>query len=140
MVQPPFREIPPAQFEEAVAEAEQAARLRLIVRGPDFNTGEMTETTLVMDIAGETAQERIQNSGLLLLPEGDAVRLDEPMFGTATAEKLSNFDFYAETPVTLAEVQAPADRLPAQVFYVPALLLLGAVILLQRRRQTKPAF
>ncbi|MEE4117575.1 MAG: TRAP transporter permease [Paracoccaceae bacterium] len=140
MVQPPFREIPPAQFEEAVANAPEEARLRLLVRGPDFNTGEMTETTLVMDIEGATAQERIQNSGLLLFPEGDQVRMDEPMFGTATAEKLSNFDFYAETPVTLAEVQAPADRLPAQVFYLPALLLLGLVILLQRRRQTKPAF
>ncbi|RDC75001.1 DUF3394 domain-containing protein [Rhodovulum sp. 12E13] len=140
MVQPPFREIAPAQFEEAVANAPEEARLRLLVRGPDFNTGEMTETTLVMDIEGATAQERIRNSGLLLFPEGDAVRLDEPMFGTDTAEKLSNFDFYAETPVTLAEVQAPADRLPAQVFYVPALLLLGLVILLQRRRQTKPAF
>jgi hypothetical protein len=30
--------------------------------------------------------------------------------------------------------------MPEQVFYIPALLLLGLVILLQRRRQTKPAF
>ena len=30
--------------------------------------------------------------------------------------------------------------MPAQVFYLPALVLLGLVILLQRRRQTKPAF
>ncbi len=140
LVQPPFREIPPARFEEAVANAPSDARLRLLIRGPDFNTGEMTQTTLAMDIEGETAQERIRNSGLLLFPEDDAVRLDEPMFGTSTAEKLSNFDFYADTPVTLAQVQAPADRLPAQVFYIPALLLLGLVILLQRRRQTKPAF
>ena len=43
-------------------------------------------------------------------------------------------------PVRLASVQTAADRLPAQIFYIPALLLLGLVILLQRRRQTKPAF
>ncbi|MHA7876644.1 TRAP transporter permease [Roseivivax sp.] len=140
MVQSPFREVPPAQFEQTLGELDEGTRIRLRVEGPDFNTGETAETTLVMNAEGATAQERIDNSGLMLFPEGDTVRLDEPMFGTATAEKLSDFDFYAEDPVRLAEVQVPQDRLPAQIFYIPALLLLGLVILLQRRRQTKPAF
>ncbi len=68
------------------------------------------------------------------------VRLDEPMFGTETAETLENFDFYADEPVQLASVQTPQARLPEQVFYIPALLLLGLVIVMQRRRQTVPAF
>jgi TRAP transporter 4TM/12TM fusion protein len=141
MVQSPFRDIPPAGFEEAVAAAAPGDELRLQIRGPDFNTGELAETTLVMNIEGEgNAQQRIDASGLLLFPEGDAVRLDEPMFGTTSAEKLADFDFYADTPVELAAVQVPQDRMPAQVFYLPALLLLGLVVLLQRRRQTKPAF
>ena len=140
MLQSPFREIPPSQFEQAVAEADAGAQLRLLIEGPDFDTGEMAATTLVMNIEGATAAERIANSGLLLIPEGDTVRLDEPMFGTVTAEKLSSFDFYADTPVKLAAIEAPANRLPAQIFYIPALALLGLVILLQRRRQTKPAF
>ena len=100
----------------------------------------MAETTLVLNAEGASAAERIANSGLLLIPEGDVVRLDEPMFGTPTAETLADFDFYADTPVQLASVNVPRDRLPEQVFYIPALLLLGLVILLQRRRQTKPAF
>ncbi|MCE0506552.1 TRAP transporter permease [Roseivivax sp. GX 12232] len=140
MVQSPFREVPPAQFEQTLGELDEGTRIRLRVEGPDFNTGETAETTLVMNAEGATAQERIDNSGLMLFPEGDTVRLDEPMFGTATAEKLSDFDFYADDPVRLAEVQVPQDRLPAQIFYIPALLLLGLVILLQRHRQTKPAF
>ncbi|MEM9250582.1 MAG: TRAP transporter permease [Pseudomonadota bacterium] len=140
MVQSPFRDIPPSEFEQAVGEAAEGAQLRLLVQGPDFNTGDMAETTLVMDIAGASAAERVTNSGLLLFAEGDVVRLDEPMFGTVTAEKLADFDFYADAPVTLASIQAPANRLPAEVFYLPALALLGLVILLQRRRQTKPAF
>ncbi|MEM1063913.1 MAG: TRAP transporter fused permease subunit, partial [Pseudomonadota bacterium] len=141
MVQSPFRDIPPAEFESAVADASDGDQLRLLIRGPDFNTGAPAETTLVMDIVGNgSAMERIDASGLMLFPEGDVVRLDEPMFGTASAEKLADFDFYADTPVELASVQAAQDRLPAQVFYIPALALLGLVILLQRRRQTKPAF
>ncbi|RMA41242.1 TRAP transporter permease [Rhodophyticola porphyridii] len=140
MVQDPFRDIPPTQFETAVGEAEDGAQLRLLIQGPDFNSGEMTETTLVLNVEGADEAERIANSGLLLIPEGEAVRLDEPMFGTATAESLADFDFYADTPVQLASVRVPQTRMPEQVFYLPALLLLGLVMLLQRRRQTKPAF
>ena len=140
MVQSPFREAPPAEFETVLAEAEEGSQLRLLVQGPDFNTGAMAETTLVLNAEGASAAERIANSGLLLIPEGDVVRLDEPMFGTPIADTLADFDFYADTPVQLASVNVPRDRLPEQVFYIPALLLLGLVILLQRRRQTKPAF
>ena len=141
MVQPPFRDVPPARFEQAVEAAHDGDSLRLLIEGPDFNTGDMISTTLVMQIEGEgSAADRIDASGLLLFPEGDVVRLDEPMFGSDTAETLSNFDFYADEPVRLAAVQTATERLPAQIFYIPALLLLGLVILLQRRRQTKPAF
>ena len=141
MVQPPFRDVPPARFEQAVEAAHDGDSLRLLIEGPDFNTGDMISTTLVMQIEGEgSAADRIDASGLLLFPEGEVMRLDEPMFGSDTAETLSNFDFYADEPVRLAAVQTATERLPAQIFYIPALLLLGLVILLQRRRQTKPAF
>jgi TRAP transporter 4TM/12TM fusion protein len=140
MVQDPFRTVDGSQFETLLGEVEEGERIRLLIRGPDFNTGETAQTTLVVDATGATAAERLSNTGLLLLPEGDVMRLDEPMFGTETAEALIDFDFYTDDPVTLASVQVARDRLPEQVFYIPALLLLGLVILLQRRRQTKPAF
>jgi hypothetical protein len=140
MVQSPFRSVPPAEFETVLGEVDDGTQLRLLIAGPDFNTGAAAETTLVMTAEGTSAAERIQNSGLLLFVEGDTVRLDEPMFGTATAEKLADFDFYSDTPVAIAAVQVPQNRLPSQVFYVPALALLALVILMQRRRQTKPAF
>ncbi|WP_025311034.1 TRAP transporter permease [Roseicyclus elongatus] len=140
MVQSPFREVPPMQFEEALADAPEGARLRIEVSGPDFDTGEITDLTLPIDVVGATAAERLDATGLLLFPDGEVMRLDEPMFGTEAAEALADFDFYADEPVALATVQMPRDRLPEQIFYIPALLLLGLVILLQRRRQTKPAF
>ncbi|MEO1681124.1 MAG: TRAP transporter permease [Pseudomonadota bacterium] len=140
MVQDPFRTVDAVQFETVLGEVAEGEQLRLLISGPDFNTGEATETTLVVDATGASAAERLANTGLLLLPEGDVMRLDEPMFGTDTAEALIDFDFYADDPVALASVQIAQDRLPEQVFYIPALLLLGLVIALQRRRQTKPAF
>ena len=141
MLQSPFAVSEPEAFEQVVENADPGDRLRLLIQGPDFNTGEVIETTLVMDIEGDGgAAERIDASGLLLFPEEGRVRLDEPMFGTQAAEKLADFDFYADTPVELARVEAPRHRLPAELFYIPALLLLALVVMLQRRRQTQPAF
>ena len=74
------------------------------------------------------------------MPSEDAVAMDEPMFGTPYQDRLADFDFYAERQVQLVTVSVEADRLPQQIFFIPALLLLGLVILLQRRRQTQPAF
>jgi len=62
------------------------------------------------------------------------------MFGSPFQRDLGDFDFYGAEPVELVAVLRPADRMPEQLFYIPALLLLGLVILLQRRRQTVPAF
>ena len=75
----------------------------------------------------------------------DKVTLEEPMeFGGFTAQKLgpdgADFDFYADEPVVLAAVELPADRLPKEIFYIPALLLLMLVIAMQRRRTDVPAF
>ena len=140
MVQSRFVDLPPAALEQALAEAEVGERLRVVVSGPDFNTLEQTQTTLVIDVGEGDGAARLAETGLLLLPEGEALRLDEPMFGTAAQEKLANFDFYADTPVEVAAVQAPRDRLPAELFYLPALALLAGVVALQRRRQTTPAF
>jgi hypothetical protein len=66
--------------------------------------------------------------------------MDEPMPATPFAEAVNTFDFYGDPPVVITEVQRPADRIAQEIFYLPALLLLGVVVLVQRRRQTKPAF
>jgi TRAP transporter 4TM/12TM fusion protein len=140
-VQPAFEQLPPAQFAEALEELETGERVRFVVSGPDFVSGRSTQTTLVYTADEDApASGRADAAGLLLMPEGDALRMDEPMFGTPYQEALGGFDFYAETPVEIVSVLSPADRMPKQVFYIPALLLLALVIVLQRRRQTKPAF
>ncbi|MBJ3761167.1 TRAP transporter permease [Maribius pontilimi] len=139
-VSPRFADIPPAQFEQALADAEPGSRIRVKVSGPDFSTGQTTETTLPIDVAEGDAQTRVQETGLMLRPDGPEGALEEPMFGSPVQEKLGNFDFYSDDPVRISQVLAPRDRMPAQIFYIPALVVLGLVIVLQRRRQTKPAF
>ncbi|MEL6283755.1 MAG: DUF3394 domain-containing protein, partial [Pseudomonadota bacterium] len=67
-------------------------------------------------------------------------KLDEPLFGTPFERLGREFDFYGDAPVQISAVSVPNERAPKEVFYIPAFLLLGLVILLQRRRQTVPAF
>ncbi|SFG52766.1 TRAP transporter, 4TM/12TM fusion protein [Palleronia marisminoris] len=140
-VQPRFIEADPATFSEVLAEAPAESRLRLRISGPDFATGNEAETTVSVIVPEGDAQARMDATGLMLRPGDNTAALEEPMFGTSLQESLSSFDFYAENPVRISQILASNDnRLPAQIFYIPALLLLALVIWLQRRRQTKPAF
>jgi len=82
----------------------------------------------------------LQEDGLMMLPEEGRLFLDDPMFNTPYQEQLSGFDFYLDDRVEVVSVLSPADRWPKQLFYIPAIGLLLIVIVLQRRRQTKPAF
>ncbi|WP_375261068.1 TRAP transporter permease [Palleronia sp.] len=140
-VQPRFIAESPENFARVLSEAPVDSRLRLRIAGPDFATGIETETSVSILVPEGDTDTRMGATGLMLRPGAPAAALDEPMFGTPLQERLSNFDFYAEEPVRISEVLAPNEhRWPAQIFYIPALLLLGLVIVLQRRRQTKPAF
>jgi len=141
-VQPPY-EIAPGTELVALAEAQPVGEpLRLEVTGPDFDYPDrVTQITLLADLgeAGD-GETRLANAGLSVLPEEDAMVLEEPFAGTAFFQTLQMFDFYADPLVVVENVQLPAERMPKEVFYLPALLLLGLVVLLQRRRQTTPAF
>lgn len=139
-VQPAYLATPGTGFEIALAQAEPGSQLRLLVAGPDFTTGTPRLTTLVLEVDETPAPQRLSSTGLFLMPESDRMTLDEPLPGTPFAAALRAFDFYGETPVEITVVQRPAQRIMAEIFYLPALLLLGLVILFQRRRQTKPAF
>jgi TRAP transporter 4TM/12TM fusion protein len=143
-VQPPFESIPSAQVFERVGEMEEGARVRLKVAGPDFeNPGQIRELTLAVDLgAPADGAARIEEvTGLPLIEEnGTLVALDEPLPGAPYDEDWREFDFYGERSVAVTEVLVPAERLPKEIFYIPALLLLALVIFVQRRRATVPAF
>ena len=70
--------------------------------------------------------------GLLLLEEDSVVKVEEPMFGTPAAPNLESFDFYADEPVQIVAIQAPARQLPKELMFLPALLLVALVALMQR--------
>ena len=70
-----------------------------------------------------------------LLP--DVMKMDEPGFSSPYVKTLETFDFYGDKPVEIKSVQASASQLPKELVFIPALLLLFGVVLLQRRRVEK---
>lgn len=139
-VQPRFAELPGTSFETVLEETEPGDYLRFVVSGPDFTTGNIRTTTLRIDVDDTPPMQRMANTGLFLMPQGDFMMMEEPMPGSAFSGALRSFDFYGNDMVEILRVEVPRDRMPAEVFYLPAFLLLGLVIMFQRRRQTKPAF
>ncbi|MEX5727163.1 TRAP transporter 4TM/12TM fusion protein [Rhodovulum iodosum] len=134
-LQPPFADLPPAQLEQVLAEADPGETLRLRVSGPDFVTLEPKETTLVVTVGDEEGgAARLDATGLMLLEEDGVVKLEEPMFGSPFSETLQSFDFYGDTPVTLTALRAPQAQWPQELVFIPALLLLGGVAYLQNAR------
>ncbi|MCR4269308.1 TRAP transporter permease [Nitratireductor sp. ZSWI3] len=140
LVQPPYLVTPPAQIFEAVKDEPADADIRFTIRGPNFdNPDRTTERTMAFNLGpeGETGEARFEAAtGLAARIEDDRVILDEPFDMNSLAGKaLSNLDFYADQPVEITAVEVSnEERMPREVFYIPAALLLALVMFMQRRR------
>jgi hypothetical protein len=140
MVEPPYDERPGVEVIELAASQPKGEPIRLVIQGPDFdNPDKLIETTLMANLAPEgDGAARLEGAGLMVTPEGDIAKLEEPMAGTPFFTRFQMFDFYADKPVQVLRAEMPASRMPKEVFYIPALLLLGLVVWSQRRRQVVP--
>ncbi len=136
-IQPPFTQVEPANFTQALGNASEGDDIRLVVSGPDFDTGENKETTLVLSVGAGTAEERLAASGLILIEEDGVVKMDEPSFSSPFAGSLGSFDFYLDEPVKIASVKAPADQMAKELVFIPALIFLLFIAFLQRARMSR---
>ena len=137
-VAPPFVDQPGAQVFAVAGEQPPDSDLRLKIVGPSFDDVDViTETTLVVPLgaAGEGAQ-RIEDAGLTVMMEDGTAKVDEPFPGTPFFDELGDaYDFYADDPVSITNVAVPSERMPKEVFFIPAFLLLALVLFLQQRRR-----
>lgn len=141
-VQEPYLASPGSEVLALVDAQPVGEPLRLVIRGSDFDDPDkISERTILAYLGDEgDAVSRLDKGGLIVAVADGQALLDEPMAGTPFFTKFQMFDFYGDEPVMIKQVDKPASRMPKEVFYLPALLLLGLVVLMQRRRQTQPAF
>jgi len=116
------------------------AELRIQVRGPSFDDADqIIDKTLLLPLGAEAAgPERLSAIGITVIPDGDTAVLEEPFPGTPFGDLGETFDFYGDNSVVVSSVDMPADRLPKEIFFIPALIVLGLVIAMQRGRREEP--
>lgn len=136
-IQPPFAAADPIALSQVVDDAAVGSEIRVVVSGPDYDTGEMKETTLVLPIGEEPAGARMAALGLLTFEEGTDLVVEEPLFGSLFVGTLQGYDFYGDDYVTVTQVNAPADQLPKELMFIPALILLSMIYFLQKGRASK---
>jgi hypothetical protein len=124
-----------------MADAPDGKDIRVTISGPDFDTAEIRPTTVVVPAVAGDGEGAMAAQGLTILEEDGKLLLDEPFPGTPHFETLgTEYDYYGDAPVEVTKIQIENDRLPKEIFFLPALLLLAGLVLIQRPRATQPAF
>ena len=129
---PPYDEKAGTELVNVMSEVKPGTELRILVNGQN-DVGDPVTLTMLMEVGeGATGEERIENYGLELLPQSDGSIMVDGIGFDSPAEKVG-FDF----DQIIVDVGVPVVRPAKQWFFIPALLLLGLIITLQRRRRDK---
>ncbi|MGI9463719.1 MAG: TRAP transporter permease, partial [Aestuariivirgaceae bacterium] len=124
-VSPPYYDVDPSKVYEVVGAAPDNGVLTMVVSGPNFDTGKMDATTILVNLGKPVeAIERLRASGLTVSVEDGLAKIEEPFQGTPLFDKIGNlFDFYGDDPVVVKTIKQKTDRMAKEVFYIPAVLL-----------------
>jgi len=126
---------------QLVGEQPEGSLIRFKVEGPDFDTGDNRATTITMVYPGGEPGAAMSDNGLSVLEEDGRLLLEEPFPGSPYFGSLgTEYDYYGDNPVVISQVEVENERMPKELFFIPALLLLAGLMLIQRPRATQPAF
>ncbi|SET50883.1 TRAP transporter permease [Paracoccus homiensis] len=125
---PPYDDLPPAQFQQALAESRPGDPLRLRIAGLN-EVGDPVEFTALLAVPeGADGAERQAALGIETIQNGDEVMIDNVAFDSPAQEAGLDWD------QQIMLVRAPAPAPSKYWMYIPAALILALVVWLQRRR------
>ena len=129
MIDEPYDTRPPGELREIVEATPPNGFVRLQIEGMDAMGRDVSKVVMVRLGEPGSAEERLRETGMGVMVLGDQVQVTDVTFGSPAARYGVDFG------MNITEVLVPdADRLPKEIMFVPALLLLGLVFLLQWRR------
>ncbi|RVT50466.1 TRAP transporter permease [Rubrivivax albus] len=129
MLFPPYDERPASELMTLVEQAPAGERKRIWVEGLNLNGDEVRKGVLLPLGDPGPARERLRKIGLTVMTLGPDVQVAAVQFGSQ-AEKLG-----LEQGFKVTAIEMPADRPAKEWAFIPALALLGVVVMLQRRRR-----
>ena len=134
-VQKPYMTIKPASLETVAAAQPSGGIVRLSVKGQN-SEGRDVETTVNLPLGSRGAgDERLEFAGLKLVIKGGRTLIEDVIlsdsFGKPTPAAAAKLEFDME----VHRVEVPRDRIPKEIFFIPALLILAFVCVVQKRRR-----
>lgn len=130
-IQPEFEVRAPAEIFDRAQSAPDNASLRVRLAGENLN-GDMIDARYLLPLgaAGADGPTRLYDgAGIEFREEDGKLFIDNLNFGGPAEQLGIDFDW------ELVELDVAADRMPKEIFYLPAFLLLGLVYMLQMRRK-----
>ncbi|WP_069300069.1 TRAP transporter permease [Neptunicoccus sediminis] len=131
MVAPPYTEEAPTELAAAALATPTDEDLRLRVAGVN-DLGDPIEFVAILPIGeGATGEERLESSGLILREADGKMMVDDVLYDSAAAKAGLDWD------QTVLRVLRPVEQPSKYLMFIPALLLLGLIVFLQRGRNSR---
>ncbi len=128
----PYKEHSGVELTQVIENAPIGTQLRILLNDID-DLGDPISKTLLIDVEqSQDGQSPLENLGLDLIPQDDNNVIVDGVRFASTAEK-AGFRF----DQVIYSVGVPSDRPLKELFYIPAIMVLGFIAKLQRRRQYK---
>jgi len=124
---------PPSALEEIAAERGEGDQIEMRFEGVNFEGEERSQTALLtLGREGLQPQMRLAVAGVSMFPSGDTYQI------TSVTQESEADSYGLETGMRLTEIYiANPDRPPKELFFIPALLGIAAIYMLQRRRRAE---
>ncbi|WP_067333550.1 TRAP transporter permease [Stappia indica] len=127
----PYDQVEPTSLVETLERATPGTELRATVSGMN-DVGDPITLTMMIPVGNEaTGDERLEAFGLMVFEQDGKLIVDGTAYDSPAQQAGFDFDQVFET------LDVPTAQPPRELFYIPALLLLGLVYMLQcgRKRQ-----
>lgn len=133
-VQAPFVAADPKNLEQIAGAQPENVDIRIFVSGQNAS-GEDVETTVVLPLGAKgTGAARLEAAGIKVVQKDGKTIIDDVVQADAKGKPTAASTAKLEFDMVILSAEVPQDRLPKQLFYIPAFIFLFIVWGLQRRR------
>jgi len=128
-IYPPLESVPATEIFDRAEKMPVDSQIRIRVVGEDLEGRAIDKTVMLPLRAAGSGEDRLLEAGLELVINDGKTIVDNIVFGSSAEKQKIDFDF------EIVSVEVKTDRPVKQWFYLPALLLLGLIVILQRGRR-----
>lgn len=129
MIAPPYENLPATTIVEDAANMPPESNILLDVEGISIEGDEVSKSVMLPLGPAGSGEDRLYHAGIGIRNEDGRIYIDDLVFAGPAEKAGLDFDF------EITAVKVEADRPAKEVFFIPAFLLLGGIIVLQRRRK-----